>query len=208
MSDTRLFNIIFRGRVQQGAAPETVRANLARLFRISPEKVEALFSGQRVVLKKDADQATTMKFRAALKQAGALCEVEPVAAGPSVTATTPSPASQAATVPVTSLDASSNASPTTHSAAPDAMAAQGDVQMVGTVRTGGAGFQGRFEVAEPGAAMMEQPAAPPPPAPDTGHLSLAPPGTELGELPRAAAIAVPDVGHLTLAPAGADLGKD
>lgn len=174
MSDARLFNIVFQGRIEQGAAPEQVRANLARLFRITPEKVEALFSGQRVVLKKEADQATTMKFRAALKQAGALCEVEPVPGPPSVPARS-------------------------------GTEEEGDLQTVGTVRTGGTGFRGPFEVAALGAGMARQ-SPPPPPAPDTSHLSLAPPGTELEELPRPTAATVPEVGHLTLAPAGEDLG--
>lgn len=198
MSDVRLFNIVFRGRIEQGAAPETVRANLARLFRITPEKVEALFSGQRVVLKKNADQATTMKFRAALKQAGALCEVEPVSGTPAAAA----PVGAAPPAPLASGAAAAVAATT---ATPGE---QGDLQMVGTVRTGGAGFQGPFEVAELGAGLGAQASAPAPVAPDIGHLTLAPPGVELGELPRAAAIAVPDVGHLTLAPVGADLGSD
>src|SRR5690606_8856770 len=179
MSDKR-FNILFQGRIDQGASPEAVRENLARLFRMDAARVEALFSGQRVVIKRDADQATMMKFRAAMKQAGALCEVEEVGAV--------APAS----APVAA-------------AAPSSAPRGGELETVGTIRTGGTGFSGAFDVAEAGSDLSTGTATPAAPAPDTSHLSMAPAGTDLEELPRAAAVPVPDLSHLSVAPAGADL---
>ncbi len=184
MTDKR-FHIIFQGRIDQGASPEAVRENLGRLFRMDAARVEALFSGQRVVIKRDADQATMMKFRAAMKQAGALCEVEEVGAP------VPPAPPQAAVVP------------------PAAAAPQGgELETVGTIRTGGTGFSGPFDVAAAGSELSSGTTAPSAVAPDISHLSMAPAGTDLEELPRAAAVPVPDLSHLSVAPAGADLSGD
>lgn len=174
MSDAR-YNIVFDGSLVPGADPAAVRANLGRLFRMTPERVEALFSGKRMVLKRDADQATAMKFRAALKQAGAQCQMLETA-----------PAVEIVT----------KAAPKTE------LVSDGNREMVGTIRTGGEGFSGPFEVAPVGVDLdvAERQAANV--NPDISHLSMAPPGTELEELtPRKAAIN-PDISHLSLADEG------
>jgi len=80
MSDAR-FHIVFSGKLVGGADLATVKSNLGRLFKMDSARVEKLFSGQPVVIKKDADQATAMKFRALMKQAGAECEIRPVSGG-------------------------------------------------------------------------------------------------------------------------------
>ena len=77
MSEAR-YHVVFAGQLVKGADPDTVKANLGRLFKMDAARVGKLFSGQPVVLKKDADQATAMKFRAALKQAGAECVLKPL----------------------------------------------------------------------------------------------------------------------------------
>lgn len=183
MSDAR-YNIVFDGSLVPGADPEAVRANMGRLFRMTPERVEALFSGKRIVLKRDADQATAMKFRAALKQAGAQCQM--LEQGATDSAPVRAPAVQSVT----------KAAPKTE------LVSDGNREMVGTIRTGGEGFSGPFEVAPVGVDLdvAERQAANV--NPDISHLSMAPPGTELEELtPRKAAIN-PDISHLSLADEG------
>ncbi|MCH8542996.1 MAG: hypothetical protein LAT61_05455 [Alcanivorax sp.] len=182
MSDAR-YNIVFDGSLVPGADPAAVRANLGRLFRMTPERVEALFSGKRMVLKRDADQATAMKFRAALKQAGAQCQM--LEQTDAVSSTTPSPGS-----------AESSASAASSAAA---IGSDGNREMVGTIRTGGEGFSGQFEVAPAGADLDTTERQTASVNPDISHLSMAPPGTELEELtPRKAAVN-PDISHLSLA---------
>ena len=78
MSDAR-FHIVFSGKLVGGADLSTVKSNLARLFKMDNARVERSFSAQPVVIKKNTDQATAMKFRALMKQAGAECEIRPVA---------------------------------------------------------------------------------------------------------------------------------
>ena len=195
MSDAR-FNIVFSGELVAGADPARVRENLAKVFKMDLGKVEALFSGKPVVIKKDADQATAMKFRAVLRQAGAQCEMVPLGEPESVEAAAPPPAA-AEPAPAAALPEPARAAPPAPSSpSPDARA---DMETVGTIRTGGTGFTPEFDVAPVGTDMADQNAGPPPEAPDISHLSMAPPGTDLEQLPDRRERVNPDISHLTLA---------
>ena len=87
------YQVIFSGKIIEHADLDMVKANVARTFSIPPEKLEKLFSGRRLVLKKDLDHATAERYRLTLERAGALCELEDTAskpaAAPSVQASTP-----------------------------------------------------------------------------------------------------------------------
>lgn len=224
MSDR--FNVVFSGELVGGADPTQVRANLAKLFKMDAGKVEALFSGKPVVIKKDADQATAMKFRAALRQAGAQCQMVPVdGAGPGPTAAEPAPApdskasfeardpgpAPSASGPAT-FDAREPAGsppaaaeppparepdPESQSAAPSA--ASGDMETVGTIRTSGTGFSGDFDVAPAGADMGEKKPEAAPVDPDISHLSMAPAGSDMGQKKDEREEVRPDISHLSLA---------
>lgn len=180
MSDAR-FNVVFQGQVVAGANPETVQANFARLFRIEdPAKLAAYFSGRRVVLKKDADQAAAMKLRATLKQAGVLCELESLAAEPVV----------AEPPPV--------AAPDTASAAPEQADDDGEREMVGTIRVGGEGFAGPFRVDPVGTTLDQEPPEQNIVVPDVGSIQLAPPGSDMGQIKNDKPPVTPDISHLEL----------
>ena len=71
------YNVIFRGEITEGQDIEKVRQNLAKLFKVNSEKIERLFSGKSVTIKKNADHTTAMKYRAAMEKAGALCSLVP-----------------------------------------------------------------------------------------------------------------------------------
>ena len=64
------FNLVFSGDLARGADLAQAKKNLGRLFKISDEKVEALFSGKAITLKKNLDFATANKYRTAIKNAG------------------------------------------------------------------------------------------------------------------------------------------
>lgn len=197
MSETR-YNIVFSGELVPGADLQAVKQNLARAFRMEPARVDALFSGKPVTLKRDADQATAMKFRAVMKQAGAQCRMEPVGEVEEIVAAPPPPA-----------EAPAAASPQTPVAPPQAAATAappGEMEMVGTIRTGGAGFSGEFDVAPVGADIADMQEGPAPVVPDVSGLSLAPAGSDMGELKREVAVQVPDIGHLAVVPLGAEQG--
>jgi hypothetical protein len=207
MTDAR-FNVVFAGEIVNGADPAKVRENLAAAFRMDMAKVEALFSGKRVVVKKDADQATAMKFRAVMKQAGAVCDLERVGAEPPAV----TPAEEKPAAPASVPAASSPRSPappatpaptmtTTPTAAGSAPVFQsGSMETVGTIRTGGTGFSGPFEVAPAGADMAQAKDMPPPMVPDVSHLSVAPAGSDMGEKKAEKPPVNPDISHLSIDP--------
>lgn len=69
------FDVIFQGQLLPGTDGVVVRAKLAALFKIDAARVEAMFSGQRVVIKKNVDAATAETYVAALNKAGAAAEM-------------------------------------------------------------------------------------------------------------------------------------
>lgn len=191
MSDAR-FHIVFSGKLVGGADLATVKSNLGRLFKMDSARVEKLFSGQPVVIKKDADQPTAMKFRALMKQAGAECEIRPVSGG--VQAWAPAqPAAAPSAVPAPATESSASAESTSLGEQNS-----GDLETVGTIRTGGTGFSGAFSVADVGEDMDNSEHAPAPPAPDVSHLSIAAAGEDLGQRTQAPPPVQPDISHLSL----------
>ncbi len=107
MSD-QLFEVAFSGQIIEGANLEEVKANVGKMFKADDAKLAQLFSGKRIVIKKNIDQATAAKYKAALNRAGAECEIiapggetpvaQPAAATPAAPpaepATAAAPASQ------------------------------------------------------------------------------------------------------------------
>lgn len=69
------FQVVFQGELT-GEHPEgTVKQQIGALFKMSPERVEALFAGRPVTVKKGVDEATARKLEHAFRRAGAVCEV-------------------------------------------------------------------------------------------------------------------------------------
>lgn len=203
MSEAR-FNVVFAGEMVAGADPAKVRENLAAAFKMDISKVEALFSGKRVVVKKDADQATAMKFRAVMKQAGAVCDLERIGEE-SVAPATPAPAAPVPAAPAPApVAVQSEPAPAAAAAAP---VKGGSLETVGTIRMGGTGFSGPFEVAPTGADMADKHEGPPPIVPDVSHFSVAPPGSDMGQKKDDKPPVTPDISHLSIAPPGSKLSE-
>lgn len=75
MTEAR-YKIVFDGQLMPEMALETVKDNLARLFKSDPSKIDALFSGSPVALKRDLAETEADKYLAALQQAGAQARKE------------------------------------------------------------------------------------------------------------------------------------
>ena len=71
----KTFQIVYQGQTIPGASREKVKANLAKLFKAPAAKIEPLFSGKPVVIKKNLDEATARKYLIAFKRAGAVARV-------------------------------------------------------------------------------------------------------------------------------------
>ncbi len=71
-----LYEVAFSGAILEDADIEQVKAKVGAMFKADATKLAQLFSGKRVVIKKNIDQATANKYKTALMNAGADCEVK------------------------------------------------------------------------------------------------------------------------------------
>jgi hypothetical protein len=94
------FDIVFRGDIVLGHQLTQVKQRLQQLFKSDAERVEALFTGRPVVLKRNLDRETAEKYRDALFKAGAQTTISPAG---SVAAKAAAPAAPVARKPVWSL---------------------------------------------------------------------------------------------------------
>lgn len=69
------FDIIFRGDIVFGHQLAEVKLRLQQLFKVDAAKVDSLFTGRPVPLKRKLDEATANKYREVLLKAGAQVEV-------------------------------------------------------------------------------------------------------------------------------------
>lgn len=88
MADS-LFDIIFRGDIVAGQDISEVKGRLVQLFKADLAKIEALFSGGAVPLKRNLDQATAEKYQAVLLKAGARVQLRPASTGGQVSKAPP-----------------------------------------------------------------------------------------------------------------------
>lgn len=72
-----MFEVVFQGGIASGANPDEVKTKIAALFKVNDAQLARLFSGQRIVIKSNLDEATAAKYREVIEKAGALCEVVP-----------------------------------------------------------------------------------------------------------------------------------
>jgi hypothetical protein len=110
MSD-ELFEVAFSGQISDGAESAEVKAKVAKMFNADDAKLAQLFSGRRVVIKKNIDRATAAKYQTALNRAGAECEIclmggAPVAQSAPATAKAPAAPTAAAAAKPASAAAS------------------------------------------------------------------------------------------------------
>lgn len=69
------FDIIFRGKLQPGHTLADVKLKLMQLFKSDARKIEALFSGAAIPLKRNLDDASAKKYQAILTKVGIVVDV-------------------------------------------------------------------------------------------------------------------------------------
>lgn len=197
------FAIVFRGRLVAGADPVQVRANFAKLFNIEAARVEQMFGGQPVIIKKGLDLLSADKYKAALAKAGALVDAidMPLDAAPSASraAAAIAPMSK----PIPPLSPAVVSSPVPAPAAPAVAAPGVDAALARSAPP--AALRGtpsalNTTLAEPGVVLVEAPCVNPA-AITTEHLSMAEAGVRIVDYtpPPAAKF---ELDGLTLAEAG------
>lgn len=184
--------VIFSGRLVEGAPLEKVKANVAALFKVEVAKVERLFSGGAVVIKKGVDAATAKKYQMALHKAGALCKVVDRAAVARKAPAGGNTAAPAAPTPATP-----------RSPAPTASSVQKSVVMAPPKGLGELSAAG---VDAPGTTLVEQREVAAPQI-DTSGLSMDQVGAELVEHEEVPELQV-DIADLSMGEAGEVLAEE
>jgi hypothetical protein len=189
----KLYEIVFTGQLVPGAQLDRVQMNMAKLFQADAQRIALLFSGRRLVLKNNLDQAAADKYRSTLERAGALVEVvempvhvevEEVELAPPPDEPTWTRKSQPTTDPraENKPDQKSRLEPR-------------DVYMAAFVDVEAPDFT----LAALGKNVQDAKAAPVAPRLDLSGLSLAPEGSDMGQAKSDEHVLVPDVSHLKLA---------
>ena len=180
------YEIAFSGQLVEGAPLASVQANLARLFQADAQRIAQLFSGRRVVIKNNLDEAGAEKYRLTLERAGAVVEVLAMLVEEVELTPPPAPAPVAAASTVAAVV--STASPGRLQVAPrdEYMAAFADVDAPD------------FGIAPVGVDLQDAKPEAPAPAVDLSQYSLAPAGSDMGQAKTAPAGPPPDTSYLSL----------
>lgn len=76
MTDT-LYDLFFSGKTTGDKEPDQVRLEVGKIFSVDNETLDRLFSGKPIRIKSGVDQDTAIKYRVALREAGALLDIKP-----------------------------------------------------------------------------------------------------------------------------------
>lgn len=167
------YDVYFAGKVLDNWPVEAVKAGVGKLFSLSGAKLDALFSGTPIRVKKNLSAERAGRLRKAFYELGALVEVVPAGRGPANQNKTNASALRLAPVGV-------------YSAPPPPPPPKVDIS--------------GLSLADPDKDGPHQPpnnAAPPPP--DTSHLKLASPTAEPVPPPQPTQ-PLPDISHLQALP--------
>jgi hypothetical protein len=175
-----LYEIVFSGQLVPGAQRERVEANLAKLFQADAQRIALLFSGRRLVLKNNLDQAAAEKYRSTLERAGALAEMVDMQVDMEEVELAPPPDSPGFYDP------------------PQAnrrlQVAPRDAYMAAFLEVDAPDFS----IADLGSALQEPKVPVPAPRLDLSQMSLAPVGADMDQIKKPPARPAPDTSHIKL----------
>lgn len=70
------FNVVYRGEIREGIDRDVVRKNIAAEFKLNDAKLEQLFSGKRLIVKKNSVYQDAVKLADQFNNCGAICNLE------------------------------------------------------------------------------------------------------------------------------------
>jgi hypothetical protein len=180
------YEIAFSGQLVPGAQLDLVKANMAKLFQADAQRIALLFSGRRLVIKNNLDEAGAEKYRATLERAGALVEVCDMDAVEIEEVELAPPPPYEPPAPVSAPQAAGAPKPLVVAPRDEYMAAFSDVEAPD------------FGIAPVGVDLQDEKPEPVAPKVDLSQFSLAPAGSDMGQAKAAPAGPAPDVSHLKL----------
>jgi len=200
-----LYQIVVTGELSDGTYLPVVKTKLAALFNSPAEKLDPLFSGKRVVIKKGLTEATAQKYVAAVQNAGLRCVAEAMAAeAPPVLAEGTTAGMSVAPVGTTLIDPPAVTAPVIDISS-YSMAPVGETLVEAPTAPVVEIDISAFSVAPVGDNLLEH-TPQETPSIDISALSVAPPGAPLAE-PKSLTSPAIDTSDLNLAPVGSDMGQ-
>ena len=73
------YKLVFDGTISDGYQVDDVKKNLASILKANENQIELLFSKPEVVIKKNLDYESAMKYQQAMQKAGTICKVMEIA---------------------------------------------------------------------------------------------------------------------------------
>ena len=73
------YKLVFDGTISEGFQVEDVKKNLETVLKANEKQIELLFSKPEVVIKKNMDYESAMKYQKAMQKAGTMCKVMEIA---------------------------------------------------------------------------------------------------------------------------------
>jgi len=71
------FVVLFIPEPQAGFSEIELRLNIKRLFNLSDDKLDSLFSGKPSIVKEGADEDTAALYKRAIERSGGSCWIQP-----------------------------------------------------------------------------------------------------------------------------------
>ena len=180
--DNVLYDIFFRGGVMPGENIDTVKGNLAKLFKANATQIDAMFSGRAIVIKKSLSKEAALQYQSAMEKAGAKVILREKTDTPNIP--TPSPTASTASTPQPQAQAKNPSETITPSTTSDDswdLAPAGSDVLTASERT-------PFVPADIDTSAIKLTSAfaepeidntPPPPPPNTDHISVAAVGSDI-----------------------------
>ncbi|MFT5659267.1 MAG: hypothetical protein ACI9KN_002550 [Gammaproteobacteria bacterium] len=190
-----LFEVAFCGEVSDSADLDNVKARVGKMFNADDAKIAQLFSGKRIVIKKNIDRKTADKYLNTLMRAGAVAKVKPMitVAAKSPIADIPKPIEASKPVPEPRTEAGAEES-----------AASGGTDFTIPPKTDPLGITGdqiealNVTIAPVGSVIQDQLKSVETPTFDLSGIEVAPVGSELGRAKKEADQPPPDTSGLSL----------
>lgn len=215
------YRLVFRGEVLEGQHRAVVKRRLSELLHLDDARVEKLFSGKPVLLKRGVDRDTAARYQAQFKQAGGRLRVQAEdasfaggASSPASAARTAEPATDETSQPRRpganrNIDAPEftvltayfppPSEPRAEIAAPDyGVAEVGTNLLEPAPAVPPVVVDVDFELAEVGADLLVDPPEPVTVELGTLDFELAEPGADLAPAREPTADVAPDISHLAL----------
>ena len=202
MSD-ELFEIAFSGQIAEGADLETVKQNIGKIFKADENRLAQMFSGRRLIIKREADAATAAKFRGAFEKAGAICEIRSMPAAGQASA---QPPQQPAAAPAAAASAEQPAPAAVNDDQQEYVSRYPESDRIPEALVTPEGLVSgdqiealEAEVAPVGSQMLDKLEDVPEPQIDISGIDVAPVGSELSTTPEEEPPPPPDTSGLSLA---------